>query len=145
MSELMDRAVIGMPFDMAMQNHLSRMQFYNRAQAILAERDALLDRGLRLPVDPQAAEPLIEDIVSRVSEWDDRTSPEDWPEALLITANELREELRELARGLRLPGDGALQQLADRVPDQGDVLEAQSGEHRRDGWRAAATGCWSRP
>ena len=42
MSELMDRAVIGMPFDMAMQNHLSRMQFYNRAQAILAERDALM-------------------------------------------------------------------------------------------------------
>ena len=42
MSELMDRAVIGMPFDMAMQNHLSRMQFYNRAKAILAERDALL-------------------------------------------------------------------------------------------------------
>ena len=47
MSELMDRAVIGMPFDMAMQNHLSRMQFYNRAQAILAERDALLDRAER--------------------------------------------------------------------------------------------------
>ena len=42
MSELMDRAVIGMPFDMAMRNHLSRMQFYNRAKAILAERDALL-------------------------------------------------------------------------------------------------------
>ena len=42
MSELMDRAVIGMPFDMAMQNHLSRMQFYNRAKAILAERDALM-------------------------------------------------------------------------------------------------------
>ena len=42
MSELMDRAVIGMPFDMAMQNHLSRMQFYNRAKAILTERDALM-------------------------------------------------------------------------------------------------------
>ena len=42
MSDLMDRAVIGMPFDMAMRSHLSRLQFYNRAQAILAERDALL-------------------------------------------------------------------------------------------------------
>ena len=42
MSDLMDRAVIGMPFDMTMRSHLSRLQFYNRAQAILAERDALL-------------------------------------------------------------------------------------------------------
>lgn len=41
MSELMDRAVIGMPYEMAMADELSRRQFYARAQALLAERDAL--------------------------------------------------------------------------------------------------------
>lgn len=40
MSELMDRAVIGMPYEMAMGDELSRRQFYARAQALLAERDA---------------------------------------------------------------------------------------------------------
>lgn len=41
MSELMDRAVIGMPYEMAMGDELSRRQFYARAQALLAEREAL--------------------------------------------------------------------------------------------------------
>ncbi len=40
----MDRAIIGMPFDLAMQNSISRQQFYSRAQAVLAERDAMKDR-----------------------------------------------------------------------------------------------------
>jgi hypothetical protein len=40
MSELMDRAVIGMPYGMAMESEVSRRQFYARAQALLAERDA---------------------------------------------------------------------------------------------------------
>ena len=40
MSELMDRAVIGMPYEMAMGDELSRRQFYARAQALLAERAA---------------------------------------------------------------------------------------------------------
>lgn len=41
MSEVMDQAVIGMPYEMAMGDELSRSQFYSRAQAILAERDQL--------------------------------------------------------------------------------------------------------
>lgn len=41
MSEVMDHGVIGMPFDMAMHSDMSRRQFYSRAQALLAERDAL--------------------------------------------------------------------------------------------------------
>lgn len=41
MSELMDSAVIGMPFEMAMSDELSRRQFYSRAQSMMAERDQL--------------------------------------------------------------------------------------------------------
>lgn len=41
---------------------------------------------------------LADDFVLRISEWDDRTSPEDWPEALLITPGELRCELIAFAR-----------------------------------------------
>ena len=35
--------------------------------------------------------------VQNVCEWDDRTSPEDWPEALLITGDELHQLLKEFA------------------------------------------------
>jgi len=40
MSEI-TRAAIGMPFEMAMGNELSRRQFHSIAQALLAERDRL--------------------------------------------------------------------------------------------------------
>lgn len=41
MSDIMDHGVIGMPFEMAMYSDLSRWLFYQRAQDILQERDAL--------------------------------------------------------------------------------------------------------
>jgi len=41
MSELMDRGIIGMPFEMAMSNELSRTQFYGRAQALFTECEQL--------------------------------------------------------------------------------------------------------
>ena len=41
MSDVMDQAVIGMSYEMAMGDELSKRQFYSRAQAILAERDEL--------------------------------------------------------------------------------------------------------
>ena len=63
MSELMDRAVIGMPFDMAMQNHLSRMQFYNRAKAILTERDALMAERDALRARLEAAGDALDNLV----------------------------------------------------------------------------------
>ena len=48
MSEI-TRAAIGMPFEMAMENELSRRQFHSIAQALLAERDRLRaeNAGLR--------------------------------------------------------------------------------------------------
>jgi hypothetical protein len=41
-----------------------------------------------------------DDVVSRVVEWDDRTSPDDFPEALLITASELHRELVRFAEDI---------------------------------------------
>lgn len=37
MSELMDRAVITMPYELAMSSELSRWQFYQRAQDVFAQ------------------------------------------------------------------------------------------------------------
>lgn len=39
MSDLMTRAVIMMPLDLAMSSELSRLQFHSRAQDVLRERD----------------------------------------------------------------------------------------------------------
>lgn len=44
MSELMDRAVIGMPYEMAMEGEVARRQFYSRAQSLLAEVQVLRDQ-----------------------------------------------------------------------------------------------------
>ncbi len=41
MSEVMDQGVIGMPYEMALGCEVSRRQYYSRANAVLAERDAL--------------------------------------------------------------------------------------------------------
>lgn len=49
--------------------------------------------------------PLEEEIarvVQSVNEWDDRTSPDDYPEHLLITSEELAELLRDFAAAIRL-------------------------------------------
>lgn len=57
MSELMDRAVIGMPFEMAMEGEVARRQFYSRAQSILAEvvalREEVEDLRARVVVVPE--------------------------------------------------------------------------------------------
>ncbi len=54
MSEI-TRGVIGMPFEMAMQNEFSRRQFHSIAQALLTERDQLRAElaGLRTGFDAQ--------------------------------------------------------------------------------------------
>lgn len=54
MSEI-TRGVIGMPFEMAMQNEFSRRQFHSIAQALLTERDQLRAElaGLRTGFEAQ--------------------------------------------------------------------------------------------
>lgn len=58
MSEQMDRAVINMPFEMAMADYLARWQFYSRAQSLLAERDQLRAENERLKQELAARHPF---------------------------------------------------------------------------------------
>jgi hypothetical protein len=44
----------------------------------------------RLRRSAQPVEALLDDIVRQVAELPDRSSPEDWPEAMLVTSDELR-------------------------------------------------------
>lgn len=57
--------------------------------ALLAELDAERAENARLRADRDAIDLILRD----VAELPDRTSPDDWPEALLVTAEELREIL----------------------------------------------------
>ena len=45
-------------------------------------------------------------VVQSVNEWDDRTSPDDYPEHLLITSEELSDILRNFAVTLGGRADG---------------------------------------
>lgn len=45
-------------------------------------------------------------VVQSVNEWDDRTSPDDYPEHLLITSEELAEILRNFAETLEGKDNG---------------------------------------
>jgi len=59
--------------------------------------------------DRTAINNAADEVVRRVAEYDDRTSPEDFPEALLITPSELHNELTRFADALSLrvqPGAG---------------------------------------
>lgn len=65
MGEVMTQAIIGMPYDMAMSDELSRRQFHDRAQYLLGEHEKLqaemakLRAELeRLPVDGFALVPV---------------------------------------------------------------------------------------
>lgn len=63
-------------------------------------------------------------LIQRVCEYDDRTSPEDWPEALLITGDELEAELRQFVSELL------------NTPEVDDFLAAVPAEasHQVDRW-----------
>lgn len=60
-----------------------------------------------MTTEKQTPEPLLgglEDEIARVvqsvNEWDDRTSPDDYPEHLLITSEELADILRNFAASI---------------------------------------------
>lgn len=48
MGNLMTKGIIGMPYEMAMANELSRKQFYDRAQKLLADHEFLKESALEL-------------------------------------------------------------------------------------------------
>lgn len=66
MSDIMDHGVIGMPFEMAMSSHLSRLQFYQRAQDILRERDELRAEVERERESRKAAQARQEELTAEV-------------------------------------------------------------------------------
>lgn len=72
MSELMDQAVIGMPYDMAMEGEVARRQFYCRAQSVLAEAQALREEVAALRarvVVPERRDPPFGGLGSHARDW----------------------------------------------------------------------------
>lgn len=62
MSDLMDRAVVTMPYDLAMGDELSRMQFWSRVQLVYKELE-----GLRTQSESDLA--LMRDVVETLEKW----------------------------------------------------------------------------
>jgi len=70
------------------------------------------------PAAPSKAREWRERVIQRVAELPDRASPDDWPEAMLVTADELREIL-----------EGEEGELAEAEADR-DAAIRESGELR---------------
>lgn len=64
---------------------------------------------------------LTERVLRRVAELPDRTSPDDWPEAMLVTHDELERILRE---ELAAPSDTSKRPA---WPDGGDCVQDNQG------------------
>jgi hypothetical protein len=60
------------------------------AQRLDGEGPTLRSAARRVRRSAQPVEALLDDIVRQVAELPDRSSPEDWPEAMLVTSDELR-------------------------------------------------------
>ena len=50
--------------------------------------------------EPAGVDDVVNEIIRDVAELPDRTSPEDWPDAMLVTADELRTILEAALRAL---------------------------------------------
>lgn len=64
----------------------------NDARAILQQRHKAELAALQAPRTPET---IIDRIIREVAELPDRSSPEDWPEAMLVTSDELRSILTD--------------------------------------------------
>lgn len=75
------------------RGHIGRAWIERRFAALCA----LLADGacLRSLASAEGMKPLIRRIITRVCELPDRTSPDDWPEAMLVTDDELHNILLE--------------------------------------------------
>jgi hypothetical protein len=52
-------------------------------------------KAQKMRIEDMRTSQVVDDVVRRVSELPDRTSPEDWPDAMLVTVSELSEILRD--------------------------------------------------
>lgn len=75
----------------------------------------------------------IERVVQSVNEWDDRTSPDDYPDHLLITSEELADILRNFADAITPSAETNLQGWTGNKcePCKGHGVRMQDGEERR--------------
>lgn len=63
-------------------------------------------------------------VVERVAELPDRTSPEDWPEAMLVTADELRHIVTTQLVSAALPAPSGSPQVQE---EKDDLSRVESG------------------
>ncbi|RWX78248.1 hypothetical protein EPK99_06325 [Neorhizobium lilium] len=81
----------------------------------------------------------IERVVQSVNEWDDRTSPDDYPDHLLITSEELADILRNFAGATTTaPQDHLVDSSLARI---GQALKAEAQKLREDYEAAYAVPC----
>src|SRR3954465_10621146 len=77
---------------------------------------------------PQWAHDVTDRVVRRVAELPDRTSPDDWPEAMLVTADELRasiaEEAGRVAHVRETDDEDDIEQLVEDLNDEEDEAKA---------------------
>nr|ELC8323858.1 hypothetical protein [Pseudomonas aeruginosa] len=120
MSEVMDQAVIGMPYEMALGCEVSRRQYYSRANAVLAERDALA-----------AKLAMLEDAAAKGDAARQQCG------GMEMEIEELRAELAELRARVvvvpeRLTNGDSISRMLREIGCDGDV----SYHHAREIWNA---------
>lgn len=104
-------------------------------QPLVERAYALGHKEARL-ASPQAPQGVIDKIVQRVAELPDRTSPDDWPEAMLVTSAELTAILNDACLSVREEGWQPIEtsRLGCRCAcrDHGDGSDCACDCHRKD-------------
>lgn len=113
------------------------------AQQALADDDAaapaLSAQVATLKAERTTTQSVCDQIVQRVAELPDRTSPDDWLEAMLVTADELKEILNEL-----LPAPVALKAerttLKDLITQWRSSADWMIGSTQPNEWQRGGSG-----
>lgn len=122
MSEI-TRAAIGMPFEMAMENELSRRQFHSIAQALLTERDQLRAEVAGLRTGYEAYEQVNAELKAEVEALRRGTGNRYAPPRAPLTGPS-----KCLACGELHYGMGGLPCPNMRITAQADLPETRSGQ-----------------
>jgi hypothetical protein len=87
------------------ENAMAMLDMANEPMVADLINEARAAFAQRAPAPETDVESEIERVVQSVNEWDDRTSPDDYPEHLLITSEELADILRNFAATLEGSAD----------------------------------------